>query len=123
MRIVDNICDLTPEVHKALSSTSYTGKNMKNENDILMINKIIRDYTSTGDRDSRRKIFFRKPLPKLVQLIQNKTFDEIPDDSEDLQGEGVKIIIPSNIIDNYSRLKTLLGSKHSGPSDTLTETI
>ena len=31
----DNIHDLTPEIYKALSSTSYTGKTMKNEDDIL----------------------------------------------------------------------------------------
>ena len=39
-----------------------------------------------------------------------------------LQGRGIeKIIIPSNIIDNYSRLEILLGLKLSGHTDTLTE--
>ena len=38
-----------------------------------------------------------------------------------LQGEGVKIIIPSNIIDIYTRLEVLLGLKLSGHSDTLSE--
>ena len=39
-----------------------------------------------------------------------------------LRGEGVeKIIIPSNIIDIYTRLGNLLGLKLSGHSDTLTE--
>ena len=38
-----------------------------------------------------------------------------------LQGEGVKIIIPSNIIDIYTRLEILLGLKLSGHTDTLTE--
>ena len=37
------------------------------------------------------------------------------------QGEGVKIIIPSNIIDIYTRLEVLLGLKLSGHTDTLTE--
>ena len=60
-------------------------------------------------------------LPKLVEQIQNKTFDEITDDSDNLQVEGVKIIIPSNIIDIYTRLEILLGLKLSGHSDTLTE--
>ena len=66
---------------------------------------IIRDleYTGRGDRDSKRKTFSRKKLPKLAQEIQYKTFDEINDDSDDLLGEGVKIIIPSNIIDIYTR--------------------
>ena len=91
---------------------------MKDENDILMMYNIIRDfgYTGDGDRDSNRKTFFLKKLPKLVEEIQNKTFDEI-----DLEGDGVKIIIPSNIIDIYTRLEVLLGLKISGHTDTLTE--
>ena len=91
--------------------------------DILMMNNIIRDlgYTGKEDRDSKRKTFFLKKLPKLVNDIQNRTFEEITDDSDDLQGEGFKIIIPSNIIDIYTRLEVLLGLRISGHSDTLTE--
>ena len=97
---------------------------MTDENDILMMYNIIRDlgYNGTGDRDSKRKTFFLKKLPKLVEDIQNKTFDETSDDSDDLQGEGIeKIIIPSNIIDIYTRLEILLGLNFSGHTDTLTE--
>ena len=91
---------------------------MKDENDILMMYNIIRDlrYNGTGDRDSKRKTFFTKKLPKLVEDIQNRTFDEI-----DLENQGVKIIIPSNLIDIYTRLEILLGLKLSGHSDTVTE--
>ena len=42
------------------------------------------------------------------------------DVSDNLQ-EGVKIIIPSNIIDIYTRLEVLLGLKLSGHTNTLTE--
>ena len=96
---------------------------MKNESDILMMDNIMRDlgYTGREDRDSKRKTFFLKKLPKLVNDIQNRTFEEIIDDSDDLQGEGVKIIIPFNIIDIYSRLEILLGLKLAGHTDTLTE--
>ena len=38
-----------------------------------------------------------------------------------LEGQGVKIIIPSNIIDIYNRPEVLLGLKLSGHNDTLTE--
>ena len=39
-----------------------------------------------------------------------------------LKAKGVeKIIIPSNIIDIYTRLEVLLGLKISGHTDTLTE--
>ena len=118
LRIRGNDYELTPEIYKALSYTGYDGKSMKNENDILMLNNIIRDlgYTGIGDNKSKRKTFFTETLPKLVEDIQNKTFEEI-----DLEGQGVKIIIPSNIIDIYTRLEVLLGLKLSGHSDILTE--
>ena len=123
IQIKGNDYDLTPEIYKALSFTGYEGKNLKNENDILMLYNIINDleYTGIGDNKSKRKTFLTEKLPKLVEEIQNKTFEEITDDSDDLQGEGVKIIIPSNIIDIYTRLEILLGLKLSGHTDTLTE--
>ena len=112
------VYDLTPEIYKALSYTGYEGKTMKNETDILMLNNIIRDlgYTGPGDYQSKRKTFLTETLPNLVEEIQNRTFDGI-----DLEGQGVKIIIPSNIIDIYTRLEILLGLKLSGHTDTLTE--
>ena len=124
MKINEKVYKLTPEIYKALTYTTYTGNTMKDENDILRMYDIIRDlgYSGEGDRDSKRKIFFTKKLPKLVGDIQNKTFEEINDDSDnDLQGQGVKIIIPSNIIDIYTKLEILLGLKLSGHTDTLTE--
>ena len=123
LRIRDTDYELTLEIHKALSSTGYTGKSMKNESDILMMSNIIDHlgYTGIGDRDSKRKTFFTKTLPKLVDEIEKKTFDEITDCSNDLQGDGVRIFIPSNIIDIYTRLEVLLGLKLSGHTDTLTE--
>ena len=65
LQIKENICDLTPEIYKALSDTGYTGKKMRSENDILMINIIIRDlgYTGDGDRESKRKTFLTITLP------------------------------------------------------------
>ena len=87
------------------------------------MNNFIRDleYKGREHRDSKRKTFFTITLPKLVEEIQNETFDEITDDSDDLQGEGVKIIIPSNITDIYTKLEILLELKLSGLTDTLTE--
>ena len=109
LRIRDNDYEVTPEIYKALSFTGYTGKTMKNENDILMMNNIINDfgYTGVGDRPSDRKTFLTITLLKLVDEIQNKTFDEC-----DLEGQGIQqIIIPSNIIDIYTRLEILQGLK------------
>ena len=123
MRIRHNDYELTPQVCKTLCYTGYTGKNMKKKNDILMMINIIRDqdYTGIGDRPSNRKNLFTITLPKTVEEIQNKTFDEITDDSDDLQGEGVNIILPCNIIDIYTRLEILLRLKLSAHTDTSTE--
>ena len=72
----DKVYDSTPEENKASPYTSYTGKTMKYEYDILMTNNIIRDlvYTGIGDRQSNRKTFFTKTLPHLVKKNQNKNF-------------------------------------------------
>ena len=123
IKIDENIYELTPEIYKALSDTGYTGKTMKSENDILMMYNIIRDlgYKGDDDRYSKRKKLFTKTLPKLVEDIQNKTFEDISDGSSDLEGQGMKIIIPSNIIDIYTRLEVLLGLKLSCHTNTLTE--
>ena len=124
MKINENVYELTPEIYRALTYTTYSGNTMKDENDILMNYNIKRDlgYSGAADRDSKRKTFFLKELPKLVEDIQKKTFEEINDNSDsDLQGEGVKIIIPSNIIDIYTRLEILLGLKLTGHTVTLTE--
>ena len=123
LRIRGNDYDLTPEIYKALSYTGYTGENLKNENDILKLYNIIRDigYTGIGDNKSKRRTFLTEKLPKIVEKIQNRTFEEIIDDSDDLEGQGLKIIIPSNIIDIHTRLEVLLGLKLSGHTDTLTE--
>ena len=90
---------------------------------ILMTNNVTRDLGNTGigDKPSKRKTFSPITLPKLVEEIQNKTFDEITDDSDDLQGKGFKKIIPSVIIDIYNRLELILGSYLFSHSDTLTE--
>ena len=112
-KINENIYDLTPEMYKALSSTSDTGKTMKNEDDVLLMYNFIRDlgYTGRGGKQTNRKTFFTITLPKLVVEFQKKFFVETPGDSGDLQGEGVKIIIPSNVIDIYTRLEILLTLK------------
>ena len=43
------------------------------------------------------------------------------EEPDNLQGDGEKIIIPSNIIDIYTRLEILIGLKLTGLTDTLTE--
>ena len=56
-QVKDNIYEVTPEIHKALSLTSYPGKSMKNENDQRNLYKFLVKvrYTRDGDRKSNRK--------------------------------------------------------------------
>ena len=76
IQINDNIYNITPEIHKALSSTTYTGRTMKVESDILMLYNITGDlrYTGRGDRQSNRKTFFTTALPKLVEKKSKQNF-------------------------------------------------
>ena len=78
---------------------------MKIKDDILMMYNIVRglEYTVVGDKKLNRKTFFTKTHPEVVEGIQNKAFDESTEDSDVIQGEGVKIIIPSNIFYIYTR--------------------
>ena len=107
----DKVYDLSTEMHKALSNSTYTGKSMKNKEDQLKLYNFLSDvgYTKIRGRNqtSQTKFFNR---------LLNKFRDN------DLQGRGVeKIIIPNNIIDIYTRLEILLGLKISGHTNTLTE--
>ena len=124
MRINDSFCDLSPEIHKALSATGYSGKTMENKNEISLMKKISNEsnYTGIGDKSWKIKTFFTITLPKLLKCFRNKTFDELINDSDNIEGERIeKIVNPSIIVDFYTRLEVLLGLKQSGHTDTLTE--
>ena len=115
VQVHDNIYELNPELHNALSKPSYTGNSMKNENDRKTLYNFLTDvgYTGIGDEKTNQSRFFKRLL-KQYRIIKKE-------EPTDLKGQGVKIIIPSNIIDIYTRLEVLLGLKLSGHTDTLTE--
>ena len=115
LQVFDNIYEFNTEIHKALSRSSYTGKSMKNEKDqrTLYIFLVDVGYTGVSDEKTNQKKFFTR----LFKQFGNFKKEE----SDNLQGEGVKIIIPSNVVDIYTRLEILLGLKLSGHTDTLTE--
>ena len=66
LKLRDFIHNLTHEVHKALSSTGFSGKSMKKDSDFLLMNNIENDlgYTSEGDKSSKRTSFLLKHLAK-----------------------------------------------------------
>ena len=86
---------------------------------------------NVGFYDSIPKIRFKAgrvkdslyDLPKEIAKIRNPPLPTIEkvEGSSDLEGQGSKIIIPSNIIDIYTRLEILTGLKLSGHTDTPTE--
>ena len=115
-QVYENIYESTPEIHRALSQSSYTGKPMKNENDRRTLYNFLTDiaYTGDGDEKTNENKFFKK----LFKQFGNTKKEEL----DNLKGQGSeKIFIPSNIIDIYTRLEILLGLKLSGHTDTLTE--
>ena len=116
VKVNDNIYVFSPEIHKALSKPTFTGKSMKNENDQITLYNFLSDvgYNPINDENTSRTKFFKR----LFNHFGNFKKEE-PDNSE---GKGIqKIIIPSNIVDIYTRLEILLGLKLSGHTDTLTE--
>ena len=70
VRVYDNIYEFNPEIHRALSLSSYTGKSMKNENDRRTLYIFLTDIGYTGDVDGRtNQINFFKKLFKQFRNI------------------------------------------------------
>ena len=91
-----------------MSSTGYTGKKMKNDIDKTTQHTYFTDVKYAGDRDRpfKSKKFFTEDLSRRVVKIESRIVGE--NESVDLEGQWVKISIPSKIIDNFTRLKVLL---------------
>ena len=102
-----------------------------NNDDVLNFANILEtvDYNPRQDSHSARSKYIKNNLQNRVDRILNPpssstTYQIEPATSEesDLDGSGIsKIIIPSNIIEIWTRLEVLLGLKLSGHTDTLTE--
>ena len=103
--------DITPNLQNVFTDT--TGKSLKNLNE--KENKTYKKLLNTLDYENYRPKYgeFNSSRYKYTKNILKPN---------NLQGRGIeKIIIPSNIIDIYTRLEVLLGLKLSGHTDTLTE--
>ena len=111
-----NIYEFSPEIHKSFSRSNYTGKSMRDEDDKRNLYNFLIDigYNGLGDENTNQTKFFKKLIKQYRNIEKEEPID--------LKGQGIeKIIIPSNIIDIYTRLEILLGPKLSGHSDTLKE--
>ena len=98
-----------------------------NNDDKEIVYQILKDVGFHNTRHSQGQKSFRHKdamynLPNVIDKIRNPPLPSIENISDsDLEGQGLKIIIPSNILDIYTRLEILLGLKLSGHTDTLTE--
>ena len=119
IQVKENEYDLTKAIRNVLTKKTYKSVKSLNDNEKV----VLRDFTSkTG-------YFYRKPTKGKPSGLDNYIKNELDDDvrkvldlDTQLKGKGIeKIIIPSNIIDIYTRLEILLGLKLSGHTDTLKE--
>ena len=81
--------------------------------------------TATRKTNSKRSKSIKKDLKERVDKIRNPPLelpvDDDADESNDLQGGGMKTFILPNIIDIYTGLEVFFRKKLSGHSDTVTE--
>ena len=112
------IYEFNDEIHKALSKSTFTGKSMKKYEDRRVLYNFLKDIGYAKAKFDKNNTSQSKFFTKLFTQFENIKKEE----PLDLKGYGIKkIIIPSNIIDIYTRLEILLGLKISGHTDTLTE--
>ena len=119
LEISGNKCDITPGLQKVFTDTKYeTAKSMSDTEKV-----VFRDILS------KTNYYNRKPTKRRMSGRDRYIKNDLDNDlrrilylDKTLQGRGVeKTILPSNIIDIYTRLEVLLGQKLSRHSDTLTE--
>ena len=119
VKIGGNKNGITPGLQKVFTDTKYeTAKTMSDTEKVVF--KDILSKTNQYNRElTKGKMSGRDRHIK--NDLDNDVLKTLNLDKK-LRGKGVeKIIIPSNIIDIYTRLEALLGLKLSGLSDTLTE--
>ena len=110
VEIKDKNVNITPNLQKVFTDT--TGKSLKklDKMENLTYEKLLKTLN------------YEKYKPKFGEINSGryKNTKNILKPIN-LQGRGVRVIIPSNIIDIYTRLEVLPGQKLSGHTDTLTQ--
>ena len=109
-KINEKIHNITPGIQKVLSDTSNIPLKKLNDKDRERFNNILESLDFENYKAIRGE-------SESGRYKQSKTIFE----RHNLEGQGIeKIIIPSNIIDIYTRLEVLLGLKLSGHTYTVT---
>ena len=119
VEISGNKYNITSGLQKVFTDTSYDVATSMNDTEKVVFRDILQKTSyynrkRTKGRLSGRDRYIKKDLGNDVMKILNL--------DNKLKGRGVeKFIIPSNIIDIYTRLEVLLGLKLSGNTEILTE--
>ena len=119
VEINDNKYNITPGLQKVLTDKTYKTAKPMNDNGKIVFGDILLKTGYHTRMPSKGRMSGRD---KYIQNDLDNDVRKILKLDTKLKGKGVeKIIIPSNIINIYTRLEILLGLKLSGQSDTLTE--
>ena len=111
--------NITPGLQKVFTDKTYDVANSMTDTEEV----IFRDISQkTNYNNRKRQKGSKSGRDRYIQYELDNKVRRILNLDNKLKGRGVeKIIIPSNIIDIYTRLEILLGLKLSGHSNTLTE--
>ena len=116
--------DITPKIRAYFSNTKLTSQildNFEKETIFNILQKVgFYSMRHTKKLQSARLKDASSNLPTEIDKIRNPTLPTIENESNNLEGEGLKNIFPFKIIDICNRLKILLGLQLSGHTDTLT---
>ena len=110
LKIDEKIYNITPGIQKVLTDTSNIPIKQLNDQDGGIFIKILESLNFESYKAIRGE-------SKSGRYEQPKTIFN----KHIFEGQGVKTIIPSNIIGIYTRLEALLGLKLNGHTDTLIE--
>ena len=127
IRINENEYHIIPGLQRVFTDTKYeTAKSMSDAEKVVFRDILQKTNYNTYKRGKGnipgRDRYIRQNLDDEVRRIVNLDTKPKTKTKPKLKGKGIeKIIIPSNIIDIYTRLEVLLGLKLSGHTDTLTE--
>ena len=116
-QIIDNKNDISPGFQKVFVDSSYNTTKSMNDMDKVVFRALLH----------KTKYYNRKPTESRISGRDEYNKNNLDNDvrrililDTKLNVEGiVKIFIPSNILDIYTRLEILLGLKLSGHTDTL----
>ena len=119
VEIKENNYNISPGIRKVLVNQSYDTAESMTDKDKLFFRDILQKTGYYNRKATKGRLTGRD---RYIKFDLDNDVSRLLDLDTELKGRGVeKIIIPSNILDIYTRLEVLLGLKLSGNTDTLTE--